>query len=158
MSTQHNLDITSILQKKCMGIINFADFNSHTNRLFYRDKLLKFEDIIKFAQMRLIFDYKFDYLPKDLTNLFHENKDINCQFTRNVSKGGIYIPQIRTKTFGNNSLRYPAAILWNKHLKTDEEINSFTRIGPFKKYLKHFYISLYNEADVLLEAGETIDN
>ena len=77
---QHNLDIISILQKKCMRIINFADFNSHTNRLFYRDKLLKFEDIIKFAQMRLIFDYKFHYLPKDLTNLFHENKDINCQF------------------------------------------------------------------------------
>ena len=31
LSTQHNLDIITILQKKCMRIINFADFNSHTN-------------------------------------------------------------------------------------------------------------------------------
>ena len=50
--------------------------------------------------MKIIFEYKINCLPLDPTNLFHENKDINSQVARNVSKGGMFIPQIHTKTFG----------------------------------------------------------
>ena len=92
--------------------------------------------------MKIVFEYKINCLPLDL---FHENKDINSQVTRNVSKGGMFIPQIHIKTFGKNSLKYSAAVLWNYHLKIDEGINSFTKIGPFKKYLKKFYFSIYDE-------------
>ena len=34
LTTQHNLDIINILQKKCLRIFNFAAFNSHTNDIF----------------------------------------------------------------------------------------------------------------------------
>ena len=112
----------NVLQKKCFRIINFAAFNSHTNSLFYKDKILKFEDIIKLEQMKIIFEYKTNCLPSDLISLFLENKDINCHATRNVSKGGIFIPQIRTKTFGNKSLKYSEAVLWNEHLKVDDTL------------------------------------
>ena len=145
LTTKHNLDIINILQKKCLRIINFAAFNSHTNGLFYRDKILKFEDVIKLEQMKIIFEFKTKCLPSDLSHLFHENKDINCHATRNVSKGGFFIPQIRTKTFGKKSLKYSAPVLWNEHLKTEDRLNTFTKIGPFKKYIKNFYISSYNE-------------
>ena len=91
--------------------------------------------------MKIIFEFKTNCLPIDLTNLFHENKDISSQVTRNVSKGGMFVPQIHTKSFGSNSLKYSAAVLWNNHLKIDEKINSFTKIGPFKNYLKKFYFS-----------------
>ena len=57
----------------------------------------------------------------------------------------MFIPQIHTKTFGKNSLKYSAAVLWNDHLKVDERINSFTKIGPFNKYFKNFYFSIYDE-------------
>ena len=36
-----------------MRITNFAPYNSHTNNLFNNNKILKFEDIIKFFTKRL---------------------------------------------------------------------------------------------------------
>ena len=63
---------------------------------------------------------------------------------RNVANEGIYIPQIQTKSFGTNSLKYSAAVLWNNHLKNDVKINTFTSLYSFKKYLKNFYLSNYN--------------
>ena len=87
--------------------------------------------------MKIIFEFKINCLPIDLTNLFHENKD--------VSKGEMFVPQIHTKSFGSNSLKYSAAVMGNNHLKIDEKINSFTKIGPFKNYFKNFYFSSYNE-------------
>ena len=133
------------LQKKCLRIINFASFNSHTNNLFYKDNILKCEDIIKLEQMKIIFHCKINCLPSDLTNLFQENKVINCHVTQNVSTGGIFIPLICTNTFGKNSLKYSAAVLWNEHLKIDDRLNTFTKTGPFRKYFKKFYFSLYSE-------------
>ena len=46
--------------------------------------------------MKIIFEFKSNSLPLDLNNLFQENKEINCHFTCNVIKEGLYIPQIRT--------------------------------------------------------------
>ena len=41
-----NLKIIEVLQKKCLRILTFSDFNSHTNPLFLQLKLLKVCDII----------------------------------------------------------------------------------------------------------------
>ena len=90
LTTQHNIDTIKILQKKCVRIINFASFNGHTNILFNSDKLLKFQDSIKFEQMKLVFEFKTNTLPLDLNNLFQENKEINCHLTRNVAKRVIH--------------------------------------------------------------------
>ena len=42
-----NLNNIEILQKKCLRIVTFSDFNSHTNPLFIDIKLLKVSDIMK---------------------------------------------------------------------------------------------------------------
>ena len=119
LTTQHNIDAIIILQKKCLRIIDFAPYNIQSNILFRNDKLLKFQDIIKLEQMKIIFEFKSNSLPPDLNNLFQENKEINCHFTRNVTKEGLFIPQIRTKTYGSKSLKYSAAVLWNNHLNSE---------------------------------------
>ena len=94
--------------------------------------------------MKIIFEFKRNSLPLDLNNLFQENKEINCHFTRNVTKEGLFIPQIRTKTYGSKSLKYSAAVLWNNHLKQDSKINNITKMNGFNKYFKKFYLSFYN--------------
>ena len=66
-------------------------FNSRKTLGPRNDKLLKFQDIIKREQMKIIFEFKSNSLPLDLNNLFQENKEINCHFTRNVTKEGLYI-------------------------------------------------------------------
>ena len=45
----------------------------------------------------------------------------------------MFVPQ----SVGSNSLKYSADVLWNNHLKIDEKINSFTKIGPFKNSIFH---------------------
>ena len=53
---------TGNMHLKCVRIINFARFTVHTNILFNSDKLLKFQDIIKFEQMKLVFRIQNKYL------------------------------------------------------------------------------------------------
>ena len=44
-SRKNNIDRIIRLQKRCIRVINFSDFNSHTDPLFSRLKLLKVNDI-----------------------------------------------------------------------------------------------------------------
>ena len=47
LTTDANLKIIEVLQKKCLRSMTFSDFNSHTNPLFLQLKPLKVHDIIK---------------------------------------------------------------------------------------------------------------
>ena len=145
MTTKINLDIITVLQKKCIRIINFADFNSHTNELYDKNQLLKLDDIIKIEQLKLVFNFKDKKLPKDLLNLFQLNSEIHSHITRNVKNEGIHIPQINTSTYGNKSIRFSAPVLWNTLLKTNNEINNIKSTSALKFYLKKHYLSYYKQ-------------
>ena len=45
LTTEENIKKIEILQKKCVRIMSFSDFNSHTNQLFVDLKLLKVRNI-----------------------------------------------------------------------------------------------------------------
>ena len=139
-----NLNCISILQKKCLRIINFSYFNSHTNNLFINNKILKLNDIIKTQQMKLVFDFKNNMLPNELSQLLTLNCDINKFNTRNVFNKGMYIPRVNTKSFGINSLKYSAPTLWNSIMKTDKSINSLNSSYSLTKFLKTHFLSLYD--------------
>ena len=130
LTKKENLDFISILQKRCLRIINFSPFSSHTNNMFFDSKLLKFDDIIRVERLKLVFDFKNRNLPIELVDLFKLNSDVNSHISRNVSKGGIFIPQVKTTRFGIKSLRYSAAVLWNDFIK-DNKINDITKAGIF---------------------------
>ena len=51
--------------------------------------------ILSVEQLKLVFDFKNKNLPIELLDLFKLNSDINFHITRNVSKGGIFIPQVK---------------------------------------------------------------
>ena len=71
-----NLKIIEVLQKKCLRIMTFSDFNSHTNPLFLQLKLLKVCDIIKQQQLKLVYEFYKNLLPTDLQSIFELNSDI----------------------------------------------------------------------------------
>ena len=143
MTTKSNLDIITVLQKKCIRIMNHAPFNSHTNELFIKNELIKLEDIIKIEQLKLVFDFKIKKLPIDLKNLFQLNSEIHTHLTRNVINEGIYVPQINTSSYGNNSIRYSAPVIWNALIKNSNEINNIKTLLKLKLYLKNYYLSKY---------------
>ena len=143
MTTKTNLDIITVLQKKCIRIINHAPFNSHTNELFIKNELVKLEDIIKIEHLKLVFDFKNKNLPNDLQNLFQYNNEIHTHVTRNVKNEGLYVPQINTSSYGINSIRYCAPVIWNTLVKYNNEVNNVKTTSMFKFYLKKYYLSLY---------------
>ena len=79
LTTIKNMDCISILQKKCLRILNFAPINSHTNSLFLLDKVIKFTDVIKIEQLKLVFQFKHKLLPMDILNLFELNSAVSSQ-------------------------------------------------------------------------------
>ena len=115
MTTKINLDIITVLQKQCIRIINSADFNSHTNELFDKNQLLKLDDIIKAEQLKLVFNFKDNKLPKDLQNLFQLNSEIHSHITRNAKNEGIHVPQINTSSYSNKSIMYSAPVHWPRN-------------------------------------------
>ena len=70
LTSEKNLNTIRILQKKCIRIITFSDFNSHTNQHFIDNKLLKVDEIIKIQQLKLVYEFKIKMLPLELQNLF----------------------------------------------------------------------------------------
>ena len=140
LTSMTNLQSISVLQKKCLRIINFAPFRSHTNELFKKDSILKCNDIFDIEKLKIVFDYKTNRLPSELMNLFTAISDVHSHETR---IDGFHVPRIYTTTHGNKSLKYSACILWNDHLKFNKNINKMTSIVQFKSYLKKHYISKY---------------
>jgi len=57
ITSDENLAKIEVLQKKCLRIMTFADFNSHTNHIFCDLKLLKVRDIIKVQQIKLVYEF-----------------------------------------------------------------------------------------------------
>ena len=143
--TIKNMDCISILQKKSLRILNFAPLNSHTNSLFLFDKVIKFTDVIKIEQLKLVFQFKHKMLPLDILNLFELNSDVSCHFTRNVSNEGLFIPRIYTTSFGNKSLRFSAPLLWNNFIKGNSEFKSINKLVTFKSYLNKLFLKTYSE-------------
>ena len=123
LTTTKNMDSIIVLQKNCLRILNFAPINSHINFLFLSDKLIKFTDVVKMEQLKLVFQFKHNMLPTDLLNLFELNSVVSSHCTRNVSKEGMFIPRIYTISFGIKSFRYSAPLLWNNFLKLSLLIN-----------------------------------
>ena len=142
MTTLNNINIINILQKKCIRIINFAQFNSHTISLFKDNKILKLNDIIKIEQLKLAFQFKNNSLPNDLRKLFQSN--INIFNTRNMLQGGLKVPKITTVSYGNRSLRYNVPVLWNDFIK-GLDFGKLKNIFHLKSYFKKITLNSYEE-------------
>ena len=119
ITTVENLDKIVKLQKKCVRIITFSDFDSHANPLFIDLKILKVHDVIKLQQLKLVYEYRNNLIPHDLRTFF------NCRFETltstltsltSVQKGCLTIPTIKTVHSGNKSLKYQCASLWNQFM------------------------------------------
>ena len=153
LSTIENLNKIEVLQKKCIRLMTFSDFNSHTNNLFLDLKLLKVSDVIKFQQLRLVYDFYNNVLPIDLQNLFLFNSDIHNYQLISIYKNLLHIPRIMTTTYGIKSLKYHCAELWNdtfkkgiaidNNKKNNISLNKIHTVFQFKRILKKHFLYKY---------------
>ena len=85
-----NHDILCEKLMLCLRILNFAPINSYTNYLFFSDKVIKFTDVNKMEQLKLLFRFNHNMLPTDLLNLFVLSSVVSSQHTRNVCNEGLF--------------------------------------------------------------------
>ena len=152
LTTQENLNKIEVLQKKCVRILTFSHFTSCTNHLFTNLKLLKVNDIIKFHKLKLVYDFLENDLPSDLMNLFRPGGEVHTTNLElnSARKNLIHIPSINTNSYGNKSIKYHCAKLWNEMFKNGIAINrdqsknvSLSNIKSgqhFKKVLKKTFL------------------
>ena len=74
-----------VLQRKCLRLLNFSDFQSHSNPLFINLKVLKVKDVIKLNQLMLLYNFIEGCLPTDIKGLFKLNESIHGHDTRQTS-------------------------------------------------------------------------
>ena len=119
LSSEENIQKIEVLQKKCIRILTFADFTAHSNPIFIDLKLLKVRDVIKLSQLQLVYGFVSGRLPVDLMTLFRLSGDVHTNHVLSSSVNSlIYIPTINTKAYGNQSVRYSCARLWNETFRT----------------------------------------
>ena len=134
--------------------MTFSPWNSSTNHLFIQLNLLKVREIIKLNHLKLVYDFQCQHLPLNLMSLFTLSKDVhttNLMLNSSINNL-LFIPTIETKTYGNQSIRYHCAKLWNDTFKTGslqitelkhEQISLINSIHQFKNILKKHYLYQY---------------
>ena len=97
LTAEKNLKQIEILQKKCMRIITFAEFDSHSNPLFIDLKILKVRELIKLQQLKLAYEYCNGIIPNDLKSLFKSSKDTHLTNLdlRSDRKNCLSLPSVR---------------------------------------------------------------
>ena len=95
-----------ILQKRAIRIISFADFRVHSNPLFIRLNISKFNDIVKFQTALFMHDFDHGNLPDTFNSFFSLVSTRHNYNTRLASNKTNYsLPSARTNygKLGNQS-------------------------------------------------------
>ena len=108
LTSEEILNKIGVLQKKCLRIITFSDFNSHTNPLFINLKLLKVKDLIKLHQLKLALEFYEQVIHTDLFTFSSDMHTTNLVL-KSARKNLLYIPAIRTTTYGYRSVKFHCA-------------------------------------------------
>ena len=72
------------------------------------------------TQLSLVYDFLNECLPNDLMSLFRLSSNVHTvprELNSSVNRL-LYIPKVKTTTYGLDSIRYHCATLWNKMFKT----------------------------------------
>ena len=119
-TSEENINAIQVLQNKCLRIMTFAPYISNVDQSFLDLKLLKVREVIKMQQLKVSYDFQDKSLPDDLMDLFRLSTNVHTtnQTLNSALNNLIHIPKIKTVTYGNNSIRYHCAKLWNQMFRT----------------------------------------
>ena len=119
-SKQSNLYFT----KKAVRLINFANYQEHTDPIFKELKILKVMDIIKMRNVLFVHNILNLNVPKHFDNLIlirntqHSHRTINNPNSLfSIPQGSVLLPESKSK-IGKQSIKYLCAITWNEILKS----------------------------------------
>jgi len=136
-----NISIDTIykLQKRVVRYITFKDSHTHSAPLFKSLNILNIQDIYKVETLKFVHDCLNRSNPPQFHYYFiYSTSNYNTASSRD---NRLHTPQIRTSTYGLDSLKYNGAVLWNN-------VPLYIRNSPSRKLLsnklKVLFISYYD--------------
>ena len=156
-TSEENISAIQVLQNKCIRIMTFAPYNSNVDQSFIDLKMLKVRDVIKLQQLKVVYDFHDKTLPDNLMDLFILSSNIHTtnQTLNSALNNLIHIPKIKTVSYGNHSIRYHCAKLWNQMFRNgtfrvdsnqvnDVKLCQVNSVHYFKKKLKQHFLYEYS--------------
>ena len=160
LTNEKNINDVQILQNKCIRIMTFAPFDSNTDQSFIDLSLLKVREVIKLNQLKIVYDFYDKKLPYDLMSLFRLSRNVHTtNLTLNSTINNlIHVPSFETVTYGQNSIKYHCAKLWNDmfpsgfiqiddNSNNDIHLSKINNIHYFKKVMKKHFMHKYSSED-----------
>ena len=126
------------LQKRAIRSIGGKDTKTHTDPLFKKYKLLKFEDIIEYNKLSIAHTIFYNYAPTALKE--HIKREIpHPRLRRNTDNLQIDGSNIKSIS------RYQIPFSWNK---LDSETKDITSKSKFKSAIKKSFFQKYSNLDI----------
>lgn len=136
------LPITQI-QKKVIRTITCSKYNAHTEPLFKRLNILKFEDLRNLNRLKFFHKFINNCLPEYfLTNYIMRNRDIHGINTRNLNR--LIIPQ-HSHQFYKTGLRYSIVTTVNS---TPDELLNLCETHSLKAFVHRLKQSFLNRYEI----------
>ena len=112
---KHNYNVERVfkLQKRCLRIMTFSDFNAPSSEIFSELNLLKISDHINLLNITLAHRILTGFSPTRLKNLFSLNFYQHKQKTRGKLVRLLFRPSFRTFMYGTESITYSTIVQWN---------------------------------------------
>ena len=132
------------LQKNAIRIITFSEFNSHTNPLFKKLKILKFKDQITLSNCLLVHDQIHNELPNTFNNYFITTNDLYTANTKSAKAGKLFVPLVNSTRYGRHSIKHSCILAWN-HMIGQLPNTDFTIIkrNDLKKLISDKFLESY---------------
>ena len=128
----------TLLQKKAVRAITFADFRANSGPILKKLGILTPADLFYFKICSLMWDFDNGIMPPSLAANFARKHSVHSYQTRAASSGKLHIESTNTKTHGSNSFK----ILGAKTLNELKNLSMFRDALTKKSFLNRFKRSL----------------
>ena len=144
-SNRSQLKRLIVLQKKCIRNICHSKFNAHTNPLFQKHKILKYQDLYKLNCCKLYYRSKTGTLPQYHIDKLPPTSLINPHSSR--QSNNIYI-RIITSNIQKRLLNFKIGSEWNRLSDSMKAVTNIS-LKSFSKKMKATFIQSYNHSCTL---------
>ena len=126
--------------KKCVRLVSNVNYRAHTEPLFSKLELLKFDDLFQYNVCKFFHQYRTKTLPGSFQNMFTLLRDTDNMENRD----SFYNYEVCKPKFKCLNC-FPVVVfpqIWNSLSSIYQSTDSFK---VFKKDLKKFYVDKYSE-------------
>ena len=125
-------------QKYAIRIISRAAYNAHTEPLFKKHEILRFEDLYTFCQLQFFHSFIQNKLPQSFNGLWTVNRIYNPVRACRLRNADVYFVPRSRLAFSARLPLNACPKLWNEFL--DPEFKNTTSITIFKEGLKKYFL------------------